>query len=115
MSDFLTEMWAMLFREADPRLAEKFKVFHRKNPVVYALFIKFSQEAKASGRKRFSHWMIANRIRWYSLVETSGKAYKLSNDYIALYARLLVHDHPEFKGFFMLKPMKKVRRTIPED
>ena len=92
----------------DKHLLEKFKKFHSDNPDVYSLFKKFAFEAKNSGRERFSHWMIANRIRWYTAIETTGSEYKLSNDFIALYARLLVYHHPEFQGFFLLKQMKVV-------
>ena len=89
-----------------PKLLEKFKQFHVDNPLVYDLFKRFADEAKSSGRQRFSHWMIANRIRWYTSVETHGSEYKLSNDFISLYARLLVYHCPEFEGFFMFKKMK---------
>jgi hypothetical protein len=92
--------------DCDKKLLEKFKEFHKLNPDVYKLFKKFAIEAKGSGRQRFSHWMIANRIRWYTTIETRGSDYKLSNDFIALYARLLIYHRPEFEGFFLIKKMK---------
>jgi len=94
----------------DPELLAKFKEFHADNPHVYDLFRRFAFEAKNSGRPRFSHWMIANRIRWYTSIETKGTDYKLSNDFIALYARLIVYHNPEFEGFFSLKQMKEIRK-----
>jgi hypothetical protein len=42
------------------------------------------------------------------MIVTTGDAYKISNDYIALYARLFMHKHPQYKGFFRTKPMKRV-------
>jgi len=101
-----------IFNECDVKLLEKFKKFHAENPVVYELFKRFATEAKNSGRVRFSHWMIMNRIRWYSSIETNGEKYKLSNDFIALYARLLIYNDQTFEKFFTLKEMKKVRKGI---
>lgn len=103
-----------LFLEADPVLLRRFKRFHQDNPEIYELFCRFAREARDTGRKRFSHWMIANRIRWYTTVETTGSEYKLSNDYIALYARLLVYQDPSFDGFFSLKAMKSFRSSVPK-
>jgi len=101
--------WNELFSGVDDNLLKNWVKFNRTNPRVYGLFLQFAREAKASGRKYFSHWMIAQRIRWYSTIETTGSDYKLSNDFIALYARYLVYLRPEFEGFFKLKKMKKFR------
>jgi len=42
------------------------------------------------------------------MIVTTGDDYKISNDYIALYARLFMHENPQYKGFFKTKPMKRV-------
>ena len=94
-----------LFKGASPELLRKFKKFHTENPAVYTLFLKYANEAKAANRKRFSGWMIANRIRWFTTIETRGSDYKLSNDFIALYVRLLIYKQPHFEGFFQIKQM----------
>jgi len=99
-----------LFNGCDEKLLARFKKFHLENPVVYELFKRFATEAKNSRRVRFSHWMIINRIRWYSAIETNGEKYKISNDFIALYARLLVYNDESFFRFFSLKEMKSKRR-----
>lgn len=103
-----------LFTFMSVELFRRFVAFNEANPEVYKLFEKFALDAKSSGRKRFSHWMIANRIRWYTQVETTGKSFKLSNDYIACYARLLVYNLPQFEGFFLLKEMKPHRKAPRE-
>ena len=100
--------------DASPKLVKKFLEYHEKNPGVFKLFVRFANEAKASGRPRFSHWMIINRIRWYSSIETTGDQYKISNDYNALYPRLLLAYHPEFEDFFELKQMKIHRKAARE-
>jgi hypothetical protein len=109
--NYTDDRFKSLFSEVDKNLFKKFFEFHFENPGVYDLFEKFALQAKAANRPRFSHWMIAQRIRWYTNIETTGTDYKLSNDYIAMYARLLVYAIPELEGFFQLKKMKSCRKS----
>ena len=51
---------------------QKWWEWHKKNPDVYKLFVKYSFEAINSGRRRYSQWAIINRIRWNKEVETTG-------------------------------------------
>jgi hypothetical protein len=89
-------------------LTDKFNQYHRDNPQVYELFKYFTLRAIKRGHNRLSAWMIANRIRWETSIETfSVDEYKISNDYIALYARMFMRDHPEYDGFFKTKEMKR--------
>lgn len=80
--------------------------WHKKNPHVWELFEKFSMQAIASGRKKISHWLIINRIRWETSIVTTGVDFKISNDYIAFYARLWIAKFPEHKDLFNIKHMK---------
>lgn len=100
----------LMFPGADPELIDKFERFHNRNPAIYEAFDHFTREAKASGKEKFSHWLIANRIRWLTEIETQGSAFKVSNDFIALYARMFVALNPDFDGFFEFKKMKAVRK-----
>jgi hypothetical protein len=89
-------------------LTDKFNQYHRDNPQVYELFKRFTFMAIKRGHNRLSAWMIANRIRWETSIETfSVDEYKISNDYIALYARMFMQDHPQYDGFFKTKEMKR--------
>ena len=89
-------------------LTDKFNQYHRDNPQVYELFKRFTFMAIRRGHNRLSAWMIANRIRRETSIETfSVDEYKISNDYIALYARMFMRDHPEYDGFFKTKEMKR--------
>lgn len=91
-----------------PTLTQRFNQYHRDNPQVYELFKKFTFMAIRRGHNRLSAWMIANRIRWETSIETfSVEEYKISNDYIALYARKFMSDYPEYNGFFQIKEMKR--------
>ena len=91
-------------------LKKKWWEFHKANPHIYRLFEKYSFDVIKAGHKKCSHWRIMNQIRWYDLTETekpNGEQYKISNDYIAYYARLFMHCHPEYNGFFNVKEMKR--------
>lgn len=85
--------------------------WHKENPHVYELFERFAFQAIAKGHKRLSAWLIVNRIRWETTVETKGEDFKISNDFIAYYARLFHALHPEHAGFFRTKALKHERDT----
>jgi len=87
--------------------------WHRKNPEIWKAFEKFTLEAIESGRTKYSHWAIMNRVRWHTDIETTGKPFKISNDHIAFYARAFVHKYPQHKTFFKLKPLKEEREPCP--
>jgi hypothetical protein len=81
--------------------------WHSKNPSIWLAFEKFSLEAATSGRPRYSHWAVMNRVRWHTTIETTGKEFKISNDHIAFYARAFCAKHPQHKEFFRFKPLKE--------
>ena len=89
-------------------LMNRFNNFNRDNPEVYELFKRFTFQAINKGHTRLSAWMIANRIRWETQIETVNDDYKISNDYIALYSRKFMKDYPQHDGFFRTKPMKRL-------
>lgn len=90
---------------AEKRL--KFLEWHRENPHVFELFVRFCEEARDQGHKNLSAWLIVNRIRWETTVITRGGDFKISNDMIAFYARLyMAKDSISRGGFFRIKRMK---------
>ena len=89
--------------------------WHKKNPEVWLKFEEYTLQAIASGRKHYSQWAIINRIRWNTEIETSGGTFKISNDYIAFYARLFHARYPEHNGFFRLKPFKEEKEMAELD
>lgn len=89
-------------------LTERFKEFDTQNPHVYELFCKYTMEAISSGKQKLSHWLVVNRIRWDSEVLTNTtEKYKISNDFIAFYARKFMVENPKYSGFFNTKEMKR--------
>lgn len=107
----------LIFDYADPSLIQKFKKYHRENPEVYFRFTYFSMEMKKAGFKRYSPWGIVHRVRWHFDKRSSGSsAFKVNNDFVALFSRLLMHDHPVVFGrFFNKREMKTYRRQISRE
>jgi hypothetical protein len=91
----------------DDSLKRKWWEWHKQNPHVYDLFEKFTLDAISKGHERLSAWLIVNRIRWETAVETRGDDFKISNDFIAYYARLFMHNHPRYEGFFKTKTLRR--------
>jgi hypothetical protein len=91
----------------DDSLKRKWWEWHKQNPHVYELFEKFTLDAISKGHERLSAWLIVNRIRWETAVETRGDDFKISNDFIAYYARLFMHNHPRYEGFFKTKTLRR--------
>ena len=88
-------------------LKQQWWLWHKENPEVYELFKKFTFNAIDRGHQKFSHWLIMNRIRWETNIDTVGDEFKIRNDYIAFYARLFMVDYPEHNGIFRIKEMKR--------
>ena len=87
------------------KLKLKWWAWSKKNPKVGELFDKFTLEAINKGHKNLSAWLIINRVRWETSVVTYGDPFKISNDYIAMYARYFMHRYPQYEGFFKTKKM----------
>lgn len=83
----------------------RFDEWHNDNPAIWDYFERFSFEAIHHGHKKISHWLIINRIRWEVFIVTTGKDFKISNDFIAFYARLWKKMHPQHKDLFNTKRM----------
>lgn len=77
-----------------------FDKFHAENPHVYRLFVRFALQAIESGRPRFSARMIGERMRWYTMIETTDRDFKLGNNCLPFYVRIFEADYPDHAGLF---------------
>ena len=95
---------------SSPTKKERWWAWHLEHPHVYRLFKRFTFQALMKRRhKHLGAWLVVNRIRWETSIETTGEDFKISNDFIAYYARLFMAQHPEHKGLFRTKPLKEER------
>ena len=78
---------------------------HTANPMVWKMFEQFAFQAVKMNRKKISHWLIINRIRWETSIMTTGNEFKISNDFIAFYARHWIQTYPAYKSLFNIKRM----------
>jgi hypothetical protein len=94
-----------VFRDFSLRTRLKFERFHRPNPQVFAAFKTEARKMKAEGHRRYSGQNIVERMRWDHRTPTRTlDEFKLNNDFVAIYVRLLIHRYPkEFTGFFELR------------
>jgi hypothetical protein len=96
-----------LFARYPEPMKRAFKKFHADNPWVYDEFKKLATQMKNSGRKRYSAEAILQVLRWHMDLQTTGVEFKISNNFRSMYARLLVYNNPEFKGFFVMHGIKE--------
>ena len=80
--------------------------YHKRNPHIYDLFVRFTFDVIRRGHKHYSAKAVFERIRWHTDVETNGDPFKLSNNNTAYYARLFHHDYPEHEGFFRMRELR---------
>lgn len=84
---------------------ERWVEWNDNNPEFYEMFERFAFEAIRAGRKKFSAWLIVNRIRWETALRTEGDDYNINNNFIAFFARLFMRNNPKYRGFFNIKKM----------
>lgn len=79
-----------------------------RNPHFYPLFERFTLQIAERGHRRLGVALIYERIRWESMIRTDGDAWKLNNNYRAIYARRFMRDHPEHDGIFQLRELTAI-------
>ena len=85
---------------------KRWEEFFKKNVHVWEMFLHFSASARRV-RDHFGARMIWERMRWYTMIETSDPDYKLNNDYTSYYARALVLRYPaRYEGFFQIRDLR---------
>lgn len=84
----------------------RFDNFHAKNPQVYSDLLKLTRQAVEAKRNRIGIKMLFEILRWNHLLSTTGEPYKLSNDFTAHYARMIMQNHPEFGEIFDLRNLR---------
>ena len=91
--------------ERGQTLAERFQAFHQANPHVYAALRGMALAMKRRGMAHYSIKAMWEVLR-FQAIATHGDAYKLNNDYTAMYARKLMAEVPELDGFFETRKSK---------
>jgi hypothetical protein len=77
--------------------------FHWTNPDVYKELVKMSHALRDVGRQHYGIACLFEVIRYHRDIKTTDPVFKLNNNHKALYARLLMANEPDLKGFFQLR------------
>jgi len=86
-----------------------FKKYDEENPQIWEAFKKYSFIAKTKRKfKNYSANGIFEIIRWHTVVSPKDK-YKMNNNFRPDYARKMMEEFPEFKGFFRVRELKAKR------
>ena len=111
-------LWSILTNGSDwPRMVqprhrptdtiqERFRAFHAANPHVYENLRIMALELKRGGHKMWGMKALFEVLRFTAAIQTEGDVFRLNNNYTALYARLLMENEPELRGFFELRERK---------
>lgn len=81
-------------------IQERFNAFHRANPHVFRALRSLCLGMKRRGHNQWSIKAAFEIIRWQYAMQTTDNDFKLNNNYHALYARKIMADVPELRGFF---------------
>ena len=81
-------------------LKAKFQEYHEANPHVYSGLKELALRLKRRGRQHYGIKALFEVMRYERALTTVGDEFKLNNNYTSLYARLLMDNEPELKGFF---------------
>lgn len=88
-------------------MVNKFINFHLANPKVYNVIEKKAKEfRKLKPDGVIGIALIYNLMRWENAISTTGDVYKLRNDFMPFYARLIMNNNPkDLEGVFVIKKM----------
>ena len=87
---------------------DNFRKFHRNNPKVFDMVLKYSYEQKDRGRTHYSIEIIFNVIRYYVDLDTVGDQFKINNNYKPFYSRMAMKYMRDDKFF-------AIRDSIADD
>ncbi|MEO0558203.1 MAG: hypothetical protein AAF170_08475 [Bacteroidota bacterium] len=83
----------------------QFLTFHEANPHVYRELVKMARQLKAQGHRSYSIKGLYEALRFKWSLRTHGDVVKLNNNNTSRYARLIMAQEPDLKGFFQTREM----------
>ena len=78
--------------------------FHRDNPEVWTMFVRFSREKIALGYAHYGAKAVMERIRWETSTGASQPELKINDHYTAFYARRF--NQADGREFFRTRVQK---------
>ena len=99
------DLWGQLPLAKPLTIQQRFLAFHYRNPNVYRELRLLALKAIDAGRKRYGIATLYEVLRW-GLLTTTGRDFKMNNDFKSRYARLLMEREPKLKGFFDVRDLR---------
>ena len=106
MSAILQVSQPSLFADKPKRVKmtreESFQLFHNQNRAIYRMLLLRAMNMKRYGFPGYSMRTLWEVLRWdihRGKIKTTDK-FKLNNNHAPFYARLLMANRPELRGFF---------------
>ena len=96
-----------LTEPANPKatIAQRFAKFHADNPQVYRMLVSLARDLRTRRPRKLGIKMLFEVLRWQYYVQTdTDEEYKLSNDFTAPYARLIMAQEPDLQAAFNTRP-----------
>jgi hypothetical protein len=78
--------------------AERFEEFHRDNPHIYEMLVRFCREWRDAGHESFGIRAPWERMRWAIAVQTKSADFKLNDHYCPYYSRLIAAQERDLRG-----------------
>lgn len=92
---------------------KRFVKFHTANPHIFECLKRMALALKQAGYKRWGMRNLWEKLRYDLAIEASRgmEVYKLNDHFPPFYARLLMRDVPELKGFFEIRGINELDGT----
>lgn len=92
-------------------IEQAFQRFHAENRHVYAELERRALAYQERGVKRIGIAKLVEDVRHDPLLVTRSDDFKLNNNYRALFARLLIHYHPELSDMLATRERREKGHT----
>lgn len=96
-------------RKGKPKqtIAERFAVYHEANPHVYKMLVALARRDLNGGMRHGGMQMYIEQVRFKMRRRTeTTEPFKISNDFAAHYARLIMAQESDLVGFFEVRDLK---------
>jgi hypothetical protein len=92
--------------KSQAQIDAEFWKFHQSNPHVYDWLVTTARQLRAAGHRTFGMKAVWERLRWETVIRTSGFDFKLNNNYTSRYSRLIMNTEADLAGFFPIRKLK---------
>ena len=83
---------------------KEFEAFHEQNPLIYTLLQELALDQVSKGRTHGSIGHLIEQVRHEGSVHVDDQYFAIRNAFRAYYARKLMDETPQLRGFFTIRP-----------